>query len=132
MQRKTKPLRFQYIDLVLRLSAELQIVCFLGLNSVSILDPICDPDADHAGVGRTAEFLTGSWQYTLALFTAAARINMLPKWLRPIAAPWLTSATRKHFADCLKAAEPVIKKRLAEVQHQKNQGSSHVSHVSLD
>jgi hypothetical protein len=64
--------------------------------------------------GRSPEFLTGSWQYTLALFTAAARINMLPQWLRPIVAPFLTASTRSHFAACLKAAEPVIKKRLAE------------------
>lgn len=74
--------------------------------------------------GRSPEFLTGSWQYTLALFTAAARINMLPQWLRPLAAPWLMSDTKKHFAQCLKAAEPVIKKRLAEVQAQKGNGSS--------
>jgi hypothetical protein len=69
--------------------------------------------------GRSPEFLTGSWQYTLALFTAAARINMLPHWLRPIVAPILTASTRSHFAACLKAAEPVIRRRLAEARSQK-------------
>lgn len=81
--------------------------------------------------GRSPEFLTGSWQYTLALFTAAARINMLPQWLRPIAAPWLTATTKKHFAGCLKAAEPVIRKRLAEIQNDKTSGSSNSIHVIL-
>jgi len=69
--------------------------------------------------GRNPEFLTGSWQYTLALFTAAARINMLSQWLRPIIAPILTASTRSHFSACLKAAEPVIKSRMAEAQVQK-------------
>jgi hypothetical protein len=82
--------------------------------------------------GRNPEFLTGSWQYTLALFTAAARINMFPKWLRPLVAPILTTATRRHFADCLKAAEPVIKKRLAEFEHRKTAKTpSPTTHVSL-
>ncbi|KAM0721793.1 hypothetical protein Q7P37_002718 [Cladosporium fusiforme] len=81
---------------------------------------------------RSPEFLTGSWQYTLALFTAAARINMLPQWLRPVAAPWLTSTTRKHFAQCLKAAEPVIKRRLAEVQNQKASGPPGITHWVIE
>lgn len=80
-------------------------------------------------LGRSPEFLTGSWQYTLALFTAAARINMLPQWLRPFVAPILTSDTKKHFAQCLKAAEPVIRKRLVEVSERKSGNPSLSTHV---
>jgi hypothetical protein len=39
------------------------------------------------------------------------------------------SATKRHFGECLRAAKPVIEKRLAEVQSQKASGSFIGIHV---
>jgi hypothetical protein len=111
-------------------------VCYQGWSFVGTHPPMHGNLVVRSNVllrtGRSPKFLTGSWQYTLALFTAAARINMFPQWLRPFVAPILTTATRRHFADCLKAAEPVIKKRLAELEHRKaTASSSPITHVCL-
>lgn len=65
---------------------------------------------------HSAEFLENSWQYTMAVFTAAAHFNLVPKWVRPLVAPYLTRHIRKHLKACLRVSRPVIEQRIRKLQ----------------
>ncbi|KAL9530972.1 Cytochrome P450 monooxygenase [Sphaerulina musiva] len=65
---------------------------------------------------RTPEWLEHSGIYGQSIFMEASIINMLPRFLRPIAAPWICRNNYKHIQICQKYAVPVIEERFQAIR----------------
>lgn len=67
---------------------------------------------------RSSEFLESSRLYSQNVFRAGFLLKMIPKFLHPIAAPYIIAPVNKHFAICKKIATPVIEDRLRRMETQ--------------
>ncbi|KAM3417121.1 hypothetical protein BST61_g8697 [Cercospora zeina] len=70
-------------------------------------------------LAQIPQFLEHSQDFSTALGAAGFLMGKLPLWLRSLLAPLILFKANRAFAACLNITSPIIRKRLASIQHGK-------------
>ena len=93
--------------------------CLCWCSTLSVLAPLL-ASSDRCGsfldIGRNEEFLRSCELYAEGIFAAAAVIDQIPVWLRPLLGPLVAAPNKRHINVAIKHAKPIIEDRLRHVE----------------